>query len=86
MHIQLPEDVCGFVEQQVAARGYGNASDYLAALIEDDRRQLVRQEIEAEIIKGIESGPSTPFTTEDWESIRQEIIRRHQMRMQKESS
>jgi Arc/MetJ-type ribon-helix-helix transcriptional regulator len=86
MQIQLPESISDFVEQQVAARGYHAPVDYLSDLIEADRRKLVRQQIEAEIIKGLESGPSTPFTKEDWESIRQEVISRHRMRMEKGST
>jgi Arc/MetJ-type ribon-helix-helix transcriptional regulator len=86
MQIQLPQYVCDFVEEQVAALGYRSAMDYVAELIEADRRRVVRQQIEAEIIKGLESGPSTEFTKEDWESIRQEVISRHQKRMQQESA
>jgi antitoxin ParD1/3/4 len=86
MQIQLPHDVSEFVAQQVAARGYQNAADYLAELIEADRRRHIRQQIEAEIIKGLESGPATEFTKEDWESIRQEVISRHRTRVQKESA
>jgi putative addiction module CopG family antidote len=86
MHVHLPEPLCEFVEEQVVARGYHSAADYLAELIEADRRRMVRQQIEAEIIKGIESGPSTPFTKEDWESIRQEVIARHRTRIQRESA
>jgi Arc/MetJ-type ribon-helix-helix transcriptional regulator len=86
MQIHLPENVCDFVEQQVVARGYRSAADYLAELIEADRRHIVRQQIEAEVIKGIESGPSTSFTKEDWESIRQEVISRHRTRIQRESA
>jgi hypothetical protein len=45
-----------------------------------------RQRFEAEIIKGLESGPSTEFTKEDWESIRSEVLARHRKRMQKDST
>ena len=32
--------------------------------------------LEAEIIKGLKSGKSTPMTTEDWKAIRKEIHKR----------
>ena len=86
MYIDLPEKFAKFVEQQVVARGYHSVADYLAELIEADRRRLIRQYLQAEIIKGIESGPSTPFTKEEWESIRQEVLSRHRARTQKESA
>lgn len=86
MYIDLPDNVSNFVDEQVAVRGYPSAVDYISELIEADSRRLDRQQVEAEIIKGIEGGPSTPFTKEDWESIRQEVLSRHRARMQQESA
>jgi Arc/MetJ-type ribon-helix-helix transcriptional regulator len=86
MQIQLSRCLFDFVEQQVASRGYKSAADYLAEPIEADRRQITRQQIESEIINGIQSGPSTPLTQEEWDSIREEVVSRHRARMQKEST
>ncbi|NWG75507.1 MAG: type II toxin-antitoxin system ParD family antitoxin, partial [Rubrivivax sp.] len=33
MNISLPDDLKAFVDEQVAARAYGSASEYLRALI-----------------------------------------------------
>lgn len=43
------------------------------------------QQFEAEIVKGL-SGPSTEFTKEDWDSIRDEVIALHRKRMQEGSA
>jgi hypothetical protein len=45
---------------------------------------MIRQQIEAEIVKGFESGPPTEFTKEYWETIRQEVISRHRTRLHTE--
>jgi hypothetical protein len=47
-------------------------------------RELIRGEqerqaitaLEAEFLKGLESGPSTPMTPQDWQDIREEVRRR----------
>jgi hypothetical protein len=53
---------------------------------ESKTESVESQRFEAEIIKGVESGPSTDFTKEDWESIRREVLARHRKRMQKDSA
>lgn len=40
--------------------------------------------LEAEVLKGIRSGGSSPMTDDDWREIRAEIHRRHARRKQHE--
>ncbi len=40
------------------------------------KRDLTIDDLEAEVIKGIESGPGTPVTEEGWQKIREEVRRR----------
>jgi antitoxin ParD1/3/4 len=83
MNINLPDSVNTFVEEQVTIGKYPSATEYLVDLIEADRRRAIRAQIEAEIRRGIESGPSTPLDEEEWRSIREEVIARHRSRSQK---
>jgi len=46
-------------------------------LIRGDQEQQTIANLEAEILKGLESGQSTPMTQEDWQAIRHEVRRRH---------
>jgi antitoxin ParD1/3/4 len=76
MNIALSAKLKAFVQREVRRRGYSSVSEYMRELI---RGELERQELarpEAEIIKGIESGPATPMTTQDWQDIRMEVRRR----------
>jgi antitoxin ParD1/3/4 len=76
MNIALTAKLKAFVQREVRRRGYASVSEYMRELIrgEQERQNLAR--LEAEIIKGIESGPGTPMTKEDWQDIRTEVRRR----------
>lgn len=56
MNISLPDGLRAFVEAQVAARGYGSASEYVRDLIRHDADV---QTFRALIREGLESGPGT---------------------------
>jgi antitoxin ParD1/3/4 len=67
MNIFLPDSVQEFVLAQVATGGYGSVSDYIGELVRADRAQ---RSLEAEVIKGLESGESTPMAPEEWSELR----------------
>ena len=73
MTISLPEPLKQFIEQQVSAGGYASAEEYIGALVEAER---ARARLEELIVEGLESGPATEMTAEDWEDIRQEGLAR----------
>ncbi len=77
MNIALPENMKQYVQEQVARGGYSSVSEYVRDLIRTDRRENVRAALEAEVLKGLHSGNSTPMTEEDWEEIRSELRKRH---------
>ena len=78
MNISIPDEMKAFVEEQTAKKGFGTVSEYMRDLIRGVQlRQAERQRVDALLLAGLESGPATPLTPEDWESIRQEIQRRH---------
>jgi antitoxin ParD1/3/4 len=80
MNIALPKPMKTFVQSQVAKRGYSSASEYVRELIRADQDERAWTALEAEILKGLQSGKPTPMTGEDWEAIRQEVRRRHAKR------
>jgi antitoxin ParD1/3/4 len=83
--ITLPDSIKQYVEEQVARGGYGSVSDYLRHLVETDQKEQVRAALESEVLKGLESGESTPMTSEDWRAIREETEVRHAARQQRDS-
>lgn len=74
MNIAIPEKLKSFAQHQVERRGYSSVSEYVRDLIRGDQeRQTALAALEAEIIKGIESGPSTPMTKDDWQALHQKV-------------
>ncbi len=46
-------------------------------------RQAERERVDALLLAGLDSGPATPLTPVDWESIRQEVHKRHAARQER---
>ena len=82
MNIALPESLNRFVQEQAKRSGYGSASEYVCDLIRIDQKRKARNVLEAEILKGIESGESTPMTSDDWADIRAVVLARNAKRTQ----
>jgi antitoxin ParD1/3/4 len=66
----------------VERRGYSSVSEYVRDLIRGDQERQAIAALEVDILKGLESGPSTPMTQEDWQAIRHEVRRRAATRQQ----
>jgi antitoxin ParD1/3/4 len=77
MNIAIPEALKAFVQRQVERRGYSSVSEYVRELIRGDQERQATAALESEILKGLESGASTPMTQEDWQAIRTEVRRRY---------
>lgn len=76
MNISLPDSMKEFVEEQAAKQGFGTVSEYVRAVIREiQARQTERERIDALLIEGLDSGPATPLTAEDWEHIRREGVK-----------
>jgi antitoxin ParD1/3/4 len=72
INISLPEPLKEWIEAQVAAGGYGTASEYVRHLLREDQRRRLREQIDRTLHESLDSGPSTPMTAADWERIRRE--------------
>jgi antitoxin ParD1/3/4 len=76
LHIVLPRPIQEWVEAQVRAGGYSTVSDYLCEVLEAEHRRAQRALIDEALQEGLDSGPATPMTAADWNTIRQEGRRR----------
>ena len=76
MNISLPEPLKEFIEEQVSAGGYGTVSEYLRELIRANQKQRAQEKLEQLLLEGINSGPATPMTKQDWIDIRAEVHKR----------
>ncbi len=76
INLTLPDSLRAFVESQVTRKGFGSPNDYLEALIREDQRKAENDEIEGKLLEALRGGPATPVTTESWQAIKQEGLRR----------
>ena len=86
LYVDLSDAVKHFVDQRVSQEGYRSASEYVHALIQADQDRLARKDLEAEILKGLDSGEAAPMTAEDWQAIREEVRSRYERRMQNQAT
>lgn len=64
LQLNLPEPLKAAAEARAAAGGYESVDSYIASLIEADQLAPISSEMEAELIKGLESGPAVEITPE----------------------
>lgn len=73
--ISLPDEMKAFIEGQAAAGGYATATEYLRALVEDAQKRKAKQDLEAQLLGGLQS-PASDLTDADWSALRQRIVDR----------
>ena len=76
LNISLTKSQREFVEAQVAEGRYGSASEFIQTLIEESQKQKAREKVETLLQEGLNSGPATPMTREDWEELKQRVWER----------
>ena len=64
IHLNLPERLKAAAERRAAAGGYASVDSYIASLIEADELAPITDEMEAELLEGLDSGPATEVTRE----------------------
>ena len=69
VEVSLPGSLKQFIDGLVAEGEFKDLSEHLQTLIDRDRQARAKARIEALLIEGLDSGPSTPMTPEDWDEI-----------------
>lgn len=78
LEFNLPDTLMEFVRTRVTQGGYQNVSEYIRDLVNADQRKQAWAVLEAEIAKGIDSGPAEPMTSQDWADLRKRAVERSQ--------
>lgn len=77
MNVSLPRtQQKEFVDQQVQRGSFSTVSDYIRDLIRREQRVLAREELERKLLEGLNSGPATEMTPEDWKELREGLRKR----------
>jgi len=71
--INIPDSLGDFVHRQSAEHGI---DEYFETILRDQQRNEARDRLEAELIKGIESGFGEPITPAYWEKMRERLQQR----------
>ena len=70
MNISLPQALRSFVEEQVASRGYGTASEYVRELLRRDRD---RQRLRSLLLDGAASASTAPVDKAYFDGLRERV-------------
>jgi antitoxin ParD1/3/4 len=74
--LNISDDDLAFIHEQVATGASPTPEDYISQLIRTEQRRRAKTALEAEILKGINSGPATPITAEFWDDVRRRVRER----------
>jgi hypothetical protein len=69
--INVSDSLCDFVQRQSAERGID--AYFEEAMLREQQREQARDKLEAELMKGIESGLGEPITPEYWTKMREKL-------------
>lgn len=84
MNVSMPSVLRQWVEKQARTGAFETSSEYVRHLVRTARKDsLAREMLEAELFKGLESGPSEPWTPADSEDIRRRVQTRLSARRRK---
>ena len=72
MNISLPASLKGWVDEQTQKGDYGTASEYIRHLLRAARVRQIREETDAQLIAGLDSGTPSEMTAGDWAAVRRE--------------
>ena len=64
LNVNLPDHLRATAESRARAAGYASVDEYIAGLIEADNVAPISDELEAELLKGLDSGASVEITPE----------------------
>ena len=76
LNVSLPKSLKQHVERQVREGGYSTPSEYVRALLREDRRLKAEQKFEALLLEGLNSGEAIPADPAYWKKKRRNLMER----------
>lgn len=70
--ISVPDPLKDFVDQQIAARGFGNVSEYFRTLLREAQEKEREVHLEELLLEGLNSGEDIPLDKKFWKRLRAE--------------
>jgi len=78
LEFNLPEQLKAAAEQRATAGGYDSVDSYIASLIEADETAPITDELEAELLMGLHSGPAEDVTPQFIADLRRRVRARRE--------
>lgn len=73
--ISLPESLKGFIDHQIATKGYGNVSEYFRTLLREAQTREEETRLETLLLEGLLSGGNDiPLTRDFWRDLKAEAL------------
>ncbi len=76
LNISLSDTMGEFIQQQLQAKGYSSANEYIIHLIRQEQEKEAKNQIENLLLEGLNSGEPIEMTEEWWKNKRKEVINR----------
>ena len=76
LNISLSSEMRAFIDEQVRGGSYHDHSEYVRDLIRHDRARQEKARVDALLLDGLESGEPVLLTRDDWQEIRDHVLRR----------
>jgi Arc/MetJ-type ribon-helix-helix transcriptional regulator len=76
LHVTLTDEFEEKLATQVRAAGFSDVSAYVETLLKADRQRLAKENLESELLRGLNSGPPEELTDEVWDRIQRNFERR----------
>jgi antitoxin ParD1/3/4 len=76
LNVSLPESMREWIDDQVKKGGYGTASEFVREVIREAQKNKARQELEAKLLAGINSGPAIEVNKAYWDRLKKQASSR----------
>ena len=76
INVPLPDDLSKRAEAQALKSGHNSIVDFVRSLIRDDVEREIDPELEAALLKGLDS-PADEMTDAHWGQLRSDLMKRH---------
>ena len=80
--ISLPDILRAYLDEQVKSGASKSPEDYVNSLIHADLQRKADERLETLLIEGLDSGPATPMTSDDWNNLRNQTRERAARRLE----
>ncbi|MGH7782167.1 MAG: ribbon-helix-helix domain-containing protein [Candidatus Binataceae bacterium] len=75
LNVSLPKPLKDYIEGRVSDGGYSTPSEYVRALIREDRKRRGQQKLETLLLEGLASGPGITVDEKFWAERHKRLIR-----------